>query len=616
MNNIKEPDNSKTSRKSIKVRNKARPKKSGSDTFVETLNNKKSFIYKARKLLFNSIAKKIALIFSISIIIFGFLIVFILLKSIHFNNEYNNLVDNIFHINEIRVNIISQPNKILNSCLVGDDLKTGSHMESAKGILTFLDKLKAEIETDQKYYGNLGAINTVRTPTEKYIAYIEEIYNRSVDGKFPAVNAEIQEIVRYMGDEGGKISNGLSSLLTLELARSADLQQEIEKNFKELIIICSIIFVLAVIVSIFLFIIIIKRITTSIKELRNELIYISEGDLSRKEVNIRSNDEVEQLAYNFNIMSDNLKKVITNVRKAAIEIKDAVAVVTRSTFENEKGSENISFALDNMAQSMDNQRAETNNAIVIMNDIKKITQDVNIKVSDISLSAANALEKTEVGNVKLSEYMVQLRDVNMATEEVVQVLEVLVKQAQEMNNILDLIRGISDQTNLLSLNASIEAARAGNAGRGFSVVADEIRKLSDTSKELVEQIANIIDAIQLSMNNMTRKLADNREELEKSNDMAKVVMGSFNDIKDANEVECAMVSEIKKMMEELFAGVVNIAESMERIENATNENTIASQDISATVQEETANLQEVSSRMETLEELTKNLEDLVLKFKL
>lgn len=269
-----------------------------------------------------------------------------------------------------------------------------------------------------------------------------------------------------------------------------------------------------------------------------------------------------------------------------------------------------------MAQSMDNQRAETNNAIVIMNDIKKITQDVNIKVSDISLSAANALEKTEVGNVKLSEYMVQLRDVNMATEEVVQVLEVLVKQAQEMNNILDLIRGISDQTNLLSLNASIEAARAGNAGRGFSVVADEIRKLSDTSKELVEQIANIIDAIQLSMNNMTRKLADNREELEKSNDMAKVVMGSFNDIKDANEVECAMVSEIKKMMEELFAGVVNIAESMERIENATNENTIASQDISATVQEETANLQEVSSRMEMLEELTKNLEDLVLKFKL
>jgi tetrahydromethanopterin S-methyltransferase subunit F len=139
MNNVKEPDNSKTSRKSIKVRNKARPKKSGSDTFVETLNNKKSFIYKARKLLFNSIAKKIALIFSISIIIFGFLIVFILLKSIHFNNEYNNLVDNIFHINEIRVNIISQPNKILNSCLVGDDLKTGSHMESAKGILTFLD---------------------------------------------------------------------------------------------------------------------------------------------------------------------------------------------------------------------------------------------------------------------------------------------------------------------------------------------------------------------------------------------------------------------------------------------------------------------------------------------
>ena len=201
-------------------------------------------------------------------------------------------------------------------------------------------------------------------------------------------------------------------------------------------------------------------------------------------------------------------------------------------------------------------------------------------------------------------------------EEAVKVLEVLVTQAREMNNILDLIRGISEQTNLLSLNASIEAARAGSAGRGFSVVADEIRKLSDSSKELVDQIANIIEAIQLSMNNMTQKLANSRGELEKSNDMANVVMGSFNDIRDANEVECAMVMEIKRMMEELLAGVANIAESMERIENATNENTLASQDISATVEEETANLQEVSGRMELLEALTKNLEELVMKFKL
>lgn len=597
--------------KGIKNKIKVRTKKPGSD-----IKNEKSYVDKARKILLNSIAKKIAFVFSISIVIFGFLIVFILLKSIQFSNEYNNLADNVFRINEIRVNIISQPNKILNSCLVGDDLETGSHMESAKGILSFLDKLKAEIETDQKYYGNLGAINAVRTPAEKYIAYIQDIYDRSVDGKYPPVDPDIQKIVWDMGVEGGKISENLSSLLTLELGRSADLQQEVRKNFNMLIIICAVMFVFAVTVSIILFILFIRRITTSIRELKTELLYVSEGDLSREQVNIRSNDEVEELAYNFNIMSDNLRKVIANVKKAAIEIKDVVVVVTKSTYENEKGSENISQALENMTHSIDDQRAETYNAISIMREIKNISQDVNIKVNDISVSAANALEKTKIGNVKLSEYMVHLKDVNVTMEEAVKVLEVLVTQAREMNNILDLIRGISEQTNLLSLNASIEAACAGSAGRGFSVVADEIRKLSDSSKELVDQIANIIEAIQLSMNNMTQKLANSRGELEKSNDMANVVMGSFNDIKDANEVECAMVMEIKRMMEELLAGVVNIAVSMERIENAANENTLASQDISATVQEETANLQEVSGRMELLEALTKNLEELVMKFKL
>jgi len=598
--------------KSIKNRNNVKTKKTGSGVFTKG----KSFVDKMGKLLFNSVAKKMAFVFSISIVILGFLIVFILLKSIHFSGEYNKLVDNVFYINEIRVNIIYQPNKILNSCLVGDDIETGSHLESTKGFLAFLDKLKAEIEKDQKYYGNLGAISAVRTTTEKYLAYMQEIYDRSVDGKFPPVDPEIQKIVWDMGVEGRNISENLSGLLTLELDRSEDLQQEVEKNFKALIIICAVLSVVAITASVFLFVVFIKRITSSVKELKTELLYISEGDLSRERVAIKSNDEIEELAGNFNVMSDNLKQIISNVRKAAIEIKDTVAVVTRSTYENEKGSENIALALDNMAKSMDNQRTETNNAMSLMQEIKRISQDVNTKVSDISESAANALEKTEIGNDKLSEYMVHLKDVNATMEEAVQVLEVLVGQAREMNNILESIRGISNQTNLLSLNASIEAARAGSAGRGFSVVADEIRKLSDSSNTLVDQIANMIDAIQSSMNSMTLKLANSRRELEESNDMAGIVLGSFRDIRDANEVECTMVMEIKRMMEQLMAGVADIAESMEKIENATNENTLASQDISATVQQETANLQEVSGRMELLEGLTKNLEDLVMKFKL
>ena len=269
-----------------------------------------------------------------------------------------------------------------------------------------------------------------------------------------------------------------------------------------------------------------------------------------------------------------------------------------------------------MAKSMDDQQSETDKTIVLMKEIKDISQDVNGKVSDISVSATNALDKAEIGNVKLSEYMVQLKDVNTTMEEVVQASDVFVKQINEMNSILDLIRGISNQTNLLSLNASIEAARAGEAGRGFAVVADEIRKLSDSSEELVGQIATIVNTLQSSMNDMTRKLANSLDELDKSNDMAKITMGSFGDIKDANCVECEMVLDIKRMMQELFTGVTNIVDSMERIEKATSENTMASQDISATVEEETANLEEVAGRMEQLKNLTNNLEDLVLKFKL
>jgi methyl-accepting chemotaxis protein len=489
-------------------------------------------------------------------------------------------------------------------------------LESAEGMIAFLDKLKLELETDNKYFGNVGAINAVMNPSNKYVDYIQQIYDMSNDGKYPAANADIQKIIRDMGVEGGRISDSLSSLLTLELARSADIQQQVEKSFNTLIIICIIIFAFAVIVSLLLFIITIKRITTSIMQLKTELLHISDGDLSREKVKISSNDEVEELAGIFNIMSDNLKKVIANVREATIEIKDATEVVTKSTIENEKGSESIAYSLENMVKSMDNQQTETDNTIVLMKEIQDISQQVNEKVSDISESAANALDKAEIGNVKLSDYMVQMRDVNAIMEEVVKASGVFVKQIREMNSILDLIRGISNQTNMLSLNASIEAARAGSAGRGFAVVAVEIRKLSESSENLVEQIATIVDTLQLSMNDMTRKLENSLDELEKSNDMAQVTMGSFRDIKEANEVECAMVSDIKKMIVELFTGVTDIVNSMEEIEKATNDNTMASQDISAIVQEETANLEEVASRMEQLQTLTNNLEDLVLRFKI
>jgi len=577
---------------------------------------RKSGIRKISDLFWNSIGKKIALVFLFSVVVLVFLIMFILLKSVHFNDKYNNLVNNVFRINEIRVNIISQPNKILNSCLAGDSLEEGAHLENAKAFLAFLDELKVDLETDNRYFGNIGAVNSVRGPAEKYVAYIEEIYNKSADGKYPPADSEIQKIVKDMGVAGNQVSNNLSSLLTLELARSSDLQQEIAREFRQLIITSVVISALAVVISIFLFVIIISRISTSIKKLRTEFVYMAEGDLSREKVNITTNDEIGQLADKFNIMSDSLKNIISSVRKAALEINEVTEAVMKSTVENEKGSENIAFALENMSKSMDDQRTETNRVLDMMKDIQKISQDVTSKVSDISVNAANALEKAEIGNVKLSEYMVQLKDVNMTMEEVVRVSEAFVEQTHQMIIILNSIREISNQTNLLSLNASIEAARAGDTGKGFAVIADEIRKLSDSTEELVGQIAGIVNSIQVSLTEMKEKLANSLVELEKSNDMANVTMGSFRDIKDANDIECAMVMDIKRMMEELFKGIMNMAESMAQIENATNENTAVSQDISATVEEETANLEEVSGKMAFLENLTKNLESLVLKFKL
>lgn len=185
-----------------------------------------------------------------------------------------------------------------------------------------------------------------------------------------------------------------------------------------------------------------------------------------------------------------------------------------------------------------------------------------------------------------------------------------------MTEALASISSIASQTNLLSLNASIEAARAGEAGRGFAVVATEIRNLADDSQAAAAHIGKMIEAVSRQADQMTERLRESLDQLEKGNQMTGEARESF-------EIITLGTDEVGNSVEDIISGVEVLSErireamdSMGTVKEAADSNVTEINEVSAVVAEQSANLEEVSEAMDKLLVLTGDVEGLVGEFKI
>lgn len=185
-----------------------------------------------------------------------------------------------------------------------------------------------------------------------------------------------------------------------------------------------------------------------------------------------------------------------------------------------------------------------------------------------------------------------------------------------MTEALESISSIASQTNLLSLNASIEAARAGEAGKGFAVVATEIRNLADDSQAAAAHIGKMIESVGNQADQMTARLRESLEQLEKGNQMTGAAKESFEIITAGTDEVNNNVEDIINGVEVLNDRIAEAMESMGTVKDAADSNVTEINEVSAVVTEQSANLEEVSEAMDKLLVLTNDVENLVAEFKI
>ncbi|WP_425446321.1 methyl-accepting chemotaxis protein [Dethiothermospora halolimnae] len=372
--------------------------------------------------------------------------------------------------------------------------------------------------------------------------------------------------------------------------------------------------IISIIMSIIVIYIVSKRITKPIEKLRDSMEIIKSGDFTKK-VNIKSKDEIGDLADGFNIMVDNLSNLVRRIKKVSNNVSSSSESLASTSEETSASADEVSRTVEEIAHGASEQAADAENTAKTTYSLDGKIKRLVDNSDEMFEFAKTVMKENSDGTKAIKELEEKTKLNNDATNKIEEAILGLDDKSKNINNIVETISSIAEQTSLLSLNASIEAARAGEAGKGFAVVADEIRKLADSSNEATEEIKNIILSIQNDSNNTVNIMGEVKQRSGEQSKSVADMTETFTSISGSIEKITEKIEYITKFVNDVNKDKDSIVESIENISSVSEETAAASQEVSASMEEQSSAVEQVASAAEDLRNLAKELDEEINRFK-
>ncbi|MHB8130862.1 MAG: methyl-accepting chemotaxis protein [Mobilitalea sp.] len=372
---------------------------------------------------------------------------------------------------------------------------------------------------------------------------------------------------------------------------------------------------IACIIAILIVFLIAGGISRAISSLNKSISQASKGDLTAK-FNTKRKDEFLSLSNGISDMMANMRTLIGEVQEVGSTVSDSAVSLTSTSGELLDATKGISRTIDEIGQGIVQQAEDTELCLNQMSNLSDQINQVYSNTNEIEQIANSTKAISSEGVLIIDELNSKSKATSEITQDVIRKIQEFEVQSKKIEGFVNIINDIASQTNLLSLNASIEAARAGDAGRGFAVVAEEIRKLADQSVNAAKQIQNTVKDI-YKQNKETVTTAEKAESIvdSQTESLAKTVTVFDNISNHVNDL-ANNLKDILIRIKTIESAKEDTLNAIQNISAVTEETAASSEEVNATVLNQIDTVERLQEAAIVLEDDAKKLEDAIKIFKI
>ncbi|WP_286923294.1 MULTISPECIES: methyl-accepting chemotaxis protein [Lysinibacillus] len=395
---------------------------------------------------------------------------------------------------------------------------------------------------------------------------------------------------------------------------SGTYMQDFNKEAHSLLFVIGITLLGAAIIGTTVVIMVSRHLAVPVQKLSKRVREVAKGNLTVEIEDLQRSDEIGQLNEGFNEMVDQLKTLITDVEEAIVEIQSTSSNLTSVAEETNAYGDEIVKAINEVSKGAVKQASDsedTNRTAINFAQQIEVLHDKNELIFDAS---QHMKQSNQEGLVNLNRLKEKSQESSALIYTVQSVFSSLIEKVREIEGIVGTITEISDQTNLLALNASIEAARAGEHGKGFAVVAEEVRKLADQTSVATELVRTTLKGIESETNLVNDEMKKTNVIVHQQNDSVAITESSFKEIELAVEKIIAVIGDMTEGVAYLNSSKNHIMHSIESIALISEKNAAASEEVTASVDEQQRAIQLVSESSNDLTDEITALQESIRRF--
>ena len=557
-----------------------------------------------------SIRKKLFAAFGTIVLLVIFVSTVNLMQVQRVNSNYETIID-------------EQQSMLLQASEMKNNLSTqGMHVRqfALSGDLGIIENLAVEREKMKEHIALISTIEhaELSEPIAKIIEQ-QQFFNEAIDktveqAKKLNYDAAKITIINEVRPPNQNLLNNIEILIAYYEQQLTAFSDKAKRDAQMAVVMTMVLIAISLVTAVGLALAMSKFISAPIHKLQGAVLTIASGDLTKEDVSVKTSDETRDLAASFNKMKKSLTTVIKTVSINTNKLADSSENLTHNTDEALRLMEQTATLTDQLAENAKASAEGANASAIAMNETAQAVQQMVQSTSKINHNTQQMKDLANEGIHSIQVIEKQMDDISSSTNVTEQLIQRLLEQSNEIQQMTQLITNITDQTNLLALNAAIEAARAGEHGKGFAVVADEVRKLAEQSKESAEKIHLLTRDIQQETDRVAISVGNSVQTVKVGVSTVKQAGQTFTQIEQSVSIVTSEIEETTAYVEEISASVEEVAASVEEIANQSNDSAIHAAKVAETIEKQVGNIQEINAVSQQLTSEADHLQSVVNKF--